>query len=82
MERDGIEEVELFPSVPDHGEQVGVFENLEVLGHSLAGHVEVGAKLSQGPAVLLVKLVEELPAAGIGEGFENIVHFVPANICN
>ena len=43
MDRNGVEKVELFAPVPDHGEEIGGFEDLEVLGHGLAGHVEMSA---------------------------------------
>jgi len=74
VERHGIQKVELFAPMPDHGEKVGGFENLEVLGHGLTGHVEMGAEFRQRLPVGLVQLVEELTAARVSEGFEYVIH--------
>lgn len=74
MEWHGIQKVQLLAPVPDHGEEVGGFEDIEVLGHGLAGHVEMGAEFRQRLPVGLVQVVEELAAARIGEGFEHIFH--------
>lgn len=71
---DGVEEVELFPTVPDGGDEVGVLKEIEVLGHGLAGHVEVLAEGGEGLAVVLMQQVQQLAAAGIGQGFENGIH--------
>ena len=76
VDGNGIEVVELFAAVPDHGEEVGVFEDFEVLGHGLARHVEVGAEVAERAPVGLVQLIEKLSAAGIGERFENFIHEV------
>jgi len=43
VDGDGIEVVKLFAAVPDDGDEVGVLEQVEVLGHGLTGHVEVRA---------------------------------------
>jgi hypothetical protein len=74
VDRDGIEVVELFAAMPDGGDEVGLFEKVEVLGHSLAGHVEVRAQGGQRLPVVRVKHVEQLAAAGIGQSFEYSVH--------
>jgi len=74
VNRDGVEEVELFATVPDGGDEVGVLEEIEVLGHGLARHVEVLAEGGEGLAVVLVQQIEQLATAGIGQGFENGVH--------
>jgi hypothetical protein len=74
VDGDGVEVVELFAAVPDGGDEVGVLEEAEVLGDGLAGHVEVRAEGGEGLAVVLVEKVEELAAAGVGEGFEDVVH--------
>ena len=74
VDGDGVEVVKLFPAVPDGGDEVGVLEEVEVLRHGLAGHVEVLAESGEGLAVVLMQQVEQLAAAGIGQGFENGVH--------
>ena len=45
-----------------------------MLGHRLAGHVQVLAKFTQSLAIILVQLVEQLSPAAIGQGFENFIH--------
>ena len=74
VDRDRIEEMQLLPAVPDHREEVGGFENLEMLGHGLAGHIEMGAEFRECPPIRLLQLIEKVAAAGIGEGFEHVVH--------
>ncbi len=74
VDRNGIEEMQLLASVPDDGEKVGGFEDFEMLGHGLAGHGEMGAEFGKRSPIGLVQLIEELAAAGIGEGFEHVVH--------
>ena len=74
VDGDGVEVVELFAAVPDGGDEVGVLEEIEVLGHGLPGHVEVLAEGGEGLAVVLVQQIEQLAAAGIGQSFENVVH--------
>lgn len=74
VDGDGVEVVELFATVPDGGDEVGVLEEIEVLGHGLAAHIEMLAERGERLAVVLVQQVEQLAAAGIGQSFENIVH--------
>jgi hypothetical protein len=40
VDRDGIEIVELLASVPDDDDEVCFFQDNEMLGHCLTGHVE------------------------------------------
>src|SRR5579885_186556 len=51
-----------------------------MLGHSLPGHVEVLAEFAQGLPIFCAQRIEQFPAAGIGEGFEDGIHRAP--ICN
>ena len=81
VEGDGVEVVQLFAAVPDDGDEVGVLEQVEMLGHGLAGHVEVRAEAGQRLPAALVEQVEQLATAGIGERFENFIHDV-GNIGN
>lgn len=74
VDGDGVEVVKFFTAMPDSGDEVGVLEEVEVLGHGLAGHVEVLAEGGEGLAVVLMQQVEQLAAAGIGQGLENVVH--------
>lgn len=74
VEGDGIEEVELLTATPSGGDEVGVFEDFEVLGDGLTGHVEAAAEIAESLAVLAAQLIEQGPAAGIGQGFEDCIH--------
>ena len=76
-----VEVVELFAAAPDDGNEVGLFEEVEMFGHGLAGHVEVLTKLGQGLPVGLIKDIEQFAPTGIGQGFENFIHDVQT-ICN
>lgn len=66
--------MELFPAPPKRNHQLGLDQQIEMLADSLPGDSEVAAKLIEGLAVILVKLVEESTAGGIGQGFENVIH--------
>ena len=74
VNRNGIEIVELFAPLPDDAEEVCTFENLEMFGYGLPGYFEMGAELGQRPPVDRMQRIEELAAAGVGQGFEHIVH--------
>ena len=71
---DRIEVVELFAAAPDDCDEVGLLEDFEVLGDSLARHGEQRAKPSQRLPAALVQRIEQLASAGIGEGLEHVVH--------
>ena len=60
---------------PKRDDQVGGHEKGEMFGGGLPGHVETLAELAQGLAVLPVELIEQFPAAGIGQGLEDSVHW-------
>lgn len=81
VDGDGVEVVQLLAAVPDDSDEVGALQQVQVLGHGLAGHVEVLAKGGQRLPVVLVEQVEQFAAAGIGQGFEYFVH-VDGNIGN
>src|SRR6267142_1917792 len=51
MKRHRIEIVQLLAPAPDGRHHVGGFEQDEMFGHRLAGHVEMFAKLAQSLAV-------------------------------
>jgi len=74
VDGDGVEVVELFAAVPDGGDEIGVLEEVQVLGNSLTAHIEVLAESGESLAVVFVQQVEQLAAAGIGQGFEHVVH--------
>ena len=60
---------------PKGDNQVGYYEKGKMLGGGLPGHVETLAELAQGLTVLPMELIEQLPAAGIGQGLEDSVHW-------
>jgi tRNA A-37 threonylcarbamoyl transferase component Bud32 len=45
-----------------------------VFGHGLTSHVEVFAQLAERLPVAPVKLIEQLAAASVGQGFEHCIH--------
>ncbi len=59
--------------MPDDGYEVGVSQQLQMLCHGLARHVHVFTQRAQGLAVLAVQLVQQAPAARVGQRFENFV---------
>jgi hypothetical protein len=74
VNRHGIEVVQFLAAAPDGGDEVGVFEDVEMFGHSLAGHVEVRAQPGERPPVVPMQEIEEFAATGVAEGFEHVVH--------
>ena len=66
----------LLAALPPPGDEVRCFEDGEVLGHRLAGHIQAAAQLAQGLAVLHVQPIQQLPAARIGQRTKDriIVH--------
>ena len=81
IERNRIQVVELFPALPDDGDEIGVDEQLQVLRHRLARHFEMLAELPQRLPVLLVEDIQKLPAAGIAERLEYLVRVQASRIC-
>jgi len=59
VDRNGIEVVELFTSLPLHGDEIGVFEQFEVLGDRLASHVQAGAEFGKRLSVLCVETIDK-----------------------
>ena len=41
IERHRVEVMKLFPTMPQNDNEVGPFEQSQMFGHSLSGHVEV-----------------------------------------
>ena len=74
VQRHWIEVMELFAPAPHRGHEAGRFQHGNVLGHRLAGHVEVRAQLAQRLPVAGEQLVQQPAARAIGQGFENRVH--------
>ena len=66
--------MELFPAAPKRNDQLRLDQQTEVLADSLPSDFEMPAKLVESLAVVLMELVEEGTAGGIGQGFKNVIH--------
>lgn len=66
--------MDFFPATPKRNDELGLDQQTEMLADSLPSDSEMPAKVIEGLAVILVELVEEHTAGGIGQGFENGVH--------
>src|SRR5438093_2120651 len=81
MDRHRIDEMQLLAALAPRRQQVGFFENGEMLRHGLAGHVVPFAQLAQRLAVLPAEAIQQPPAIGIRQGAEDRVLVVhPANM--
>ena len=69
----GIQIVKLLAAVTDDGDEVCIFELLEMLRHCLPRHVHVTAQRRQRLPVLLVKKIEQTSTGWIGQRFEDFV---------
>lgn len=66
--------MQLLTPPPDRDHKVGRLEQREMLRHRLPCHIQVLAELAQGLAVARIEPIEQLPAARVGECFENLLH--------
>ena len=66
----GIEVMQFFAPAPDRGDQIRRLEQGQMFGHRLAGHVEMPAQCANVLPVIRQQLIEQLPAAFIGQRFE------------
>src|SRR6185437_5214383 len=73
LQRDWVEEMQLFATATYAGDEVRRLEHVEVLRHTLARYVEVIAELVQRLAVVGMQDVEQLASARIGQGLEKCV---------
>jgi hypothetical protein len=60
VDRDRVEVVQLLPPSPEGADQVGGFEDGQMLGGRLARHLEAGAQLAKGLPLALVQPVEQI----------------------
>jgi hypothetical protein len=65
--------MELLPALPYHRNKIGCFELLQVLCHSLPGHVHVLAQCRKRLAVVGMQLVQQAPSPGVGQCLEYFV---------
>src|SRR5215831_4018151 len=71
--RHRVEIVQFFAAAPDDDDEVSGFEEPEMLGDGLAGHVKVFAELAQSLAVICVEHVEQPAPGRISERLEHLV---------
>ena len=64
------------------GDEVCIFEDVEVLGDGLTGHVDAFAEFAEGLPIASEEAVEEQTAAGVGEGSEDQIGIHEENLCN
>ena len=74
VNRDRVEVMQFFAPAPHDGDEVGRLQQTQVLADGLARHREVLAQLAERLSVSRMQLVQQLPAGGIGQGPEHIVH--------
>ena len=67
VDRHGVEVMQFFAAPPDRDDKRCLFQELQVLGHGLAGHVEVFAKLGERLPVIRPQAIQQQPPAGIGQ---------------
>ena len=74
MDRHRVEIVQLLAAMLDGRDQIGLFEDDEVLGDGLPRHRKALAKFVQCLAVPGVKPVQQRPSRPIGERSEDFIH--------
>src|SRR6476469_6822605 len=79
VDRYRIEVVELLAAAPDGRDEIGALQYGQMLAHRLPRHGrsrlgKARTNLVQGLSIVRVEPVEKLPAAGIRQGLEHIVH--------
>src|SRR6476661_5701607 len=67
VNRHWIEIMQLLPPAPNGSDEVRLFQNDEMLGHSLPRHVEVFAQFAKRLPVALVQLVEQLSTTFVSQ---------------
>jgi hypothetical protein len=73
VDGDGVEIVQFLAASFRRGDQIGLLQQIEMLGHRLTAHVMALAEFRERLAVLPAQPVEQLTPAGIGKGFEHFV---------
>ena len=74
-----VEEVQLLAAVAHGGDEIGRFENGEMLTDGLPGHVQARAQLAKVLSTAVLQAVEQLTAARVGQRLEDFVHFGAAS---
>ncbi len=74
VDGDGVEIVELLPTLSDRRHEVGGLEDRQVLADGLAGHVQPFGELPEVLSVPLVQAIEQVAATRVGERLEDVGH--------
>src|ERR1700730_18965718 len=74
MDRDRVQVMQLLASLPLGDDKIGSLKHTEMLCDRLPAHVQTLAELAEGLTVGLEQSVKQLPAAGIGERLEDVIH--------
>src|SRR6185369_4538368 len=70
LQRHRVEEVQFLAAAPDGSDEIRRLQQIQMLRHALARHVQVVAQLVERAAVVRVQQVQQFAPAGIGEGLE------------
>jgi len=74
VDRHRVEVVQFLSALLHGGDQIGLLQDPQVLTDRLPRHLEAHAEFIQRLAVLRAEPIEQFPAAGIGQGFEDFIH--------
>ena len=70
VNRNGVEEVELFSAFPMDRDEIGFFQLEQVLGDRLPRHIHAFAELAERLPAANSHAIQQPPPAGIGQGFK------------
>jgi hypothetical protein len=73
VQRHRVQVVELFPALPNHGDEICFLQLLQVLRHGLACHGHMLTKCRERLAILPMQLIKQTPAIRISQRFENFI---------
>ena len=77
LDRDRVEEMELFSSGSLSYDEPGFFQQPQVLHNANAGHVDLGLEFAQGTALTLKEQVEQETTSRVSQRLEDpivVVH--------
>jgi hypothetical protein len=72
VDRYRVEVMKPFATPPNGGDEIGGFENREVLADCLTGHVQSNAELEQTLTVTSIQAVEQVTSTRVGQGLEDV----------
>lgn len=76
-QRQGIEVMKLFSSMPENDNQVRALQPPKMLGHGLACHDQMLAQFAEGLPIAVVQLIEQLSPARVGQRSKDFIHRRP-----